>query len=426
MATEALTGGTAGTRWGDWRASGLYVRALRNPARTLVAMMVLGEAIRLMLAFTTKGNQFDLQSFRMVRDNLLGGDPLGIYHLDYDVGWQRWPYPPGFFPFVLLANGGANVTGLQFVDVLRGVISLGDLALAFITWSFLRRRGSEERALIAAALILLGPSFIVISGSHGQLDAFAWAPAIAAYCVWEDERYSARRAVYAGALIGVAIMLKSVPGLMLLALLPSARDRREVLTTCVIAGAIPVLSLVPFALGDAHGVRQLSNYHGVPGLGGISLLVQPGFANQWLHLGDINGSLHVNRLNDILLHHGGPLTGLATLGAFGLLAWRRAPASIASLVLVLTLWVFGFNFLLAYAVWGLAILLITGRLREAALLQAALLIPTAMVYGGREFSTEIPTPLVYLVYVPIMLGLLAVFCVSLFRMLSRVVRAPAA
>lgn len=398
------------------RIEGLVARAVAHPVRTLVALLVLGGLLRFALAFGTEGNAFDLESFRLVRDQLRNS-PLHVYSLDYTNVWQRWPYPPGFFGFILLVDAVARGTGLAFDDVLRALLSLFDLALAWLCWGVLRRRAGEGRALAGAALVALGPSFMVISGHHGQIDAVAWLPAVAALALWDDPRHAGRRALYAGVLIGLGIAIKTVPGLMLLALLPTVRSRREAVQLTVIAGAIPLLALVPFAIGDARGVAALSDYHGVPGLGGISLLVQPDLTRQWLQLQDLGDGLTLNRLNAILLNRGGAVTGLCVLGAFALLAWRRTPAPTAAVVLLLTVWVFGFNFLIAYAVWGLAILIVIGRLREAAALQAAMLVPTLLVYGGRGLDTPVPTWMVYGLYVPIMTGLLVVFVLVLLRLL---------
>src|SRR5207302_10782054 len=103
-----------------------------------------------------------------------------------------------------------------------------DAAIAWLVQAGLGRAGASDRTrLSACALVALGPAFALISGMHGQIDSVAILPAVLALVVWE--RGGSRRALAAGLLIGRAASIKTAPGLMVLALLPSVRSRREAL-----------------------------------------------------------------------------------------------------------------------------------------------------------------------------------------------------
>jgi len=122
-----------------------------------------------------------------------------------------------------------------------------NLGIAFVVQDFLGQRGAERSTRLAgAALVAPGPSFLVVSGYHGQFDAVAFLPAVLALTLWE--RDLPRRALWAGLLIGLGGALKTVPLLLLVALLPSVRTRREA-AVLVGAAALPVLAaLAPFAI----------------------------------------------------------------------------------------------------------------------------------------------------------------------------------
>ncbi len=106
-------------------------------------------------------------------------------------------------------------------------------------------------------------------------------PAVGALVVWRRVE-GPDRAWKAGLLIGLAASIKTVPGLVVLALLPSARGWREAVTLVVASIALPLLALAPFWAADAEAVRRMLRYNGLPGLGGLTLAVQPDLAEAWL------------------------------------------------------------------------------------------------------------------------------------------------
>jgi hypothetical protein len=176
--------------------------------------------------------------------------------------------------------------------------------------------------------------------------------------------------------------VKTIPLVMVLALLPWCRSPREALTLVTAAAAVPLALLAPYLAIDAGDVLDHLSYRGFAGLGGISLLVQPE-----LPLLPLAGNgFAPNAATELLLDAGGvlPLVALAAAAAF--LLRHRPPPLEAAILIWLVVWVFGVNFFLQYLVWGLPFLLVAGELRRVVQFQLLALPPLAIVY--LEVSAE--------------------------------------
>lgn len=379
-------------------------------SRALWALIVAGTVARIAVAFATYGHDFDMGSLALVRDQL-GADVLHVYsHVTFDLGGGieqlRWPYPPGFFAWIAVAGAIDDPLGLPFHGLVQLPAILADAAIAVLVYIFLLARGRGERAAVAGAgLVALGPSFAFVSGYHGQIDSVAILPAVAAVVLWE--LHPAGRTVAAGLLIGIGAAVKAVPLAMVLALVPSARDRREGLVVAGAAVAVPLLLLVPFLLADYDGASNVFGYSGVPGVAGLSLIVQPDLAADWL----TGAAPALSPASRWLYDLGGAPTFVA-LAAAGLFLLRyRPPAPESALLVWLVVYVFSPNLLLHYAVWGLPFLLLAGHLRAAAAIQAALVVPNVLLYALPWSSREtalIYAPIVTAVWLAAVVGLVVV------------------
>ena len=381
--------------------------------RVLFGLIALGTAIRLLFAFGTDGNEFDLASFDVVGGYLTDGDALDVYSQGTaDPPLVRWPYPPLFFPVVMLVRGIANNTPLAVGDLVRLVFIAGDALLAYLVFRLLlAREGDDRRALVGAGVVALGPSLIAVSGFHGQLDTLAWTPAVAALYVWE--RGGPRRGLWAGLLVGAAAGLKTVPIVLVAALWPSARDNRERLVATAVAAAVPAVLLLPFLAADASGVTDAVNYRGLPGFGGLSLLAQPELAVGWLAQERVGQTGLTRTLQDLNV----VLVAAATLATAGV-CWRaRTPAPRAAVMLVLAVAIAGVNFNVTYAAWIAILLVAAGMLREAIALQCWLLVPTVLAEASRSIDGGWSEGVIRWVYVPMMIGLLLAFAVGWARMM---------
>ena len=369
--------------------------------RALWAMLAAGTAARLVVAAVTDTNTEDLASFAIVRE-ALREDALHFYA---DVPDLRWPYPGGYLPAVAAYAGIASATGLDYLHLLRVGPILADAGIALVVVHLLARRGAAESTRLAAAgLVALGPVFAGVSGYQGQIDAVAILPALAAFAVWD--RGGPSRALGAGLLVGLGGSVKTVPLLMVLALAPSARSAREAATLLAAAAVVPMASLAPFLAVDAGAVWDHLTYRGFPGLGGLSLAVQPDLALFW----QSGHEYAPNAATELLVDAGGVVVALGLLATAALLARFRPEPLDAAVLVWLAVWLLGVNFFIQYLVWGLPFLLARGELRAAAAIQA--LAAPALLLLYVDASAEWA---VWAVYTLPMLALMALVAALLVR-----------
>lgn len=372
----------------------------------LWGVIALGTLIRVLLTVLTDGSEFDSESFRLASDQLrhapfqfyavLGGDAF------------RWPYPPGFLPWIATARELGDATGISFLTLISLPAIAADGAIAWLVQDFLGRRGAAPRRRLAAvALVALGPPFVVAGGYLPQIDSVAFLPAVLAVWLWDRAGPQARnRALTAGLLIGLGCAIKTMPILIVLALLPTCRDRRERVTLIVAAVAVPLLSLIPFVISTPGDLLGTFDYAGVPGAGGLSLAVQPDMAERWLT--QFHG---LNRFNEILLANRTVWT-LLTVGLVGAFVYRRrTPPALAATLLWLTFYATGTGFFFQYLVWGLPFMLMAGFVTSVGLIELAVAIPMLLFYEGPWKNGAIPV-----VYWALMVGLWVALCAWLYRL----------
>jgi uncharacterized membrane protein len=259
-----------------------------------------------------------------------------------------------------------------------------DIVLAWLVARELARRGASTGIqAIAAAVIAFGPSFVVSSGIEGQIDAVAILPAFAAVLVWERAD-SERRALIAGLLIGAGAAVKTVPILVLLALLPTAVSRREMLRVSVCALGVPALLLLPFLLADASGTFEALRYGGFPGAGGIGLVLQPGLARHYL------GDYDLSSANTALQSFGWVMTAIGVAVAAVAAFRARLPAMPASALIWLAVYATGVNWYPQYLAWGVPFLLVDGLTVPVAAAEIALLPTLLVAYRSRLPAALVP------------------------------------
>ena len=375
-----------------------------------------GAALRLYVAFKSYGERFDMDSYRIVADAILDGDLFSTYEQIRQGEISRGPYPPGYWPVVVAVRELASGS-LPFHGLIQVVPILADAGIALLVWGYLGDRGVSERTRLAGAgLVAVGPAFAYVSGYHGHFDSVAILPAVAALMVWERPAI-ARRALVAGLLIGLGAAFKTVPILMLLALLPTARSVREGATLVAAAVAVPAAMLAPFALvGGLDGLMPALRYNGVPGIGGLSLVVQPELAE-----GFIKRTFHVppSGATNALIDYGGILLAAALAVVTTLLVRRRTAPAQAAVAVWLTVYVFGAAFNFQYAVWGLPFMIMAGYLPWAALFQAVL-IPAQYLMSQAPFK-----PTAYsTAYIALMVLIWTGTLLALLELLRRVVGRP--
>lgn len=377
--------------------------------RWLWALVFLGLVGRLALAFSTTGVGFDIHSVATVGAELTGPRPLEVYDSVNEgasgiegENLLRWPYLPGFFPWAMFSTFVEHRTALPFHGLVQLPAIFCDLVLALLVQAYLGWVGAAGRTrLLAAGAVALGPIFIAISGYHGQIDSVAILPAVLALVVWEghgpglvrslpgrrlrglaDRMPSGEdpvlsRATVAGALIGLAVAIKTPPILMLFALAPLARSVREASRLIAWAVAIPLVLLLPFLIADADGVAKIVDYRGAPGLGGIGLAIQPELAEVWLTR---SGTLDFSAASQFLFDWGSRSLALILL-ALSAFVLRFQPTPLRAAVLLwLGFYAFTPNLFAQYLVWGMPFFLMAGYLRATIALQLVVIGPLVVHY----------------------------------------------
>ncbi|MGH2956312.1 MAG: glycosyltransferase 87 family protein [Solirubrobacterales bacterium] len=387
------------------------------------------------MAFALLGAGFDIESMMLVAAELSGPRPLELYSELNQESLFRYPYPPGFLAWIGPTDLIADRTPLPFHGVIQVPAILANAGLALVVQAYLGARGSGERTrLLAAGAVVLGPVFVAISGYHGQIDALAILPAVIALVVWEGRSSTVlgilrpngswgsglairldgdriQRALACGLLIGIGASIKTVPLFLLVALAPSARSWREAALLVGGALAVPLLLLTPFLIADPSGVETLRQYRGLPGLGGLSLAVQPDLAIDWI----VDGHPQLNAASEFLYEHSNSIVSLVPLGVLAFVI-RIRPSPLDSAVLLwLAIYAFAPNPVFQYLIWGIPFFLMAGHLRGTVLLQAVVLVPILIAY-----LAPMPTGIAA-VYLPIMLGVWAGFVVALFRLGRRAI-----
>jgi len=338
---------------------------------------VLAVLVRLGVALLDRHVEFDVKvMFAMNR--ALHEHGFGAY------GYVReWVYPPGLMPWVVGGVWIADHLGFDRKLVLRMPAILADAALTWLVIAALERRGADRRLVWAAgSLVAFGPMFLLVSGYQGQIDGLAILPAAVAVWSWPTMRRPTR-ALVCGALIGVGAALKTVPGFMVLALLPTARSVREGTLLVITAVAVPALALLPFLIADPGGAGRVFQYAGMPGLGGWSVFVQPSLTRSWL----MAEPFEIARLTQIA-YVCGALTSLVALGlmAARLVRLRTSPIE-AACAIWLTIFALAVGFFPQYTIWGLPFFLLAGRLRESAWV-SALLLPISVIIVMRPLGSS--------------------------------------
>jgi len=234
----------------------------------------------------------------------------------------RTIYPPGaeawFAAIYRLTGIGARYKPWQVAGLLTDGLTVALLATA------LRRRGRDSRW---AALYALCPAPVLEIVNNGHVDGLAILLSLAALTVASPpvDRPGrippSRRPVLAGALIGVAVLVKLFPALLVLAIAAAepGRRRRGLLRTAGAALAVSVAGYLPHVIA----------------VGGKVVGFLPGYLREEHYNGA--GRYLVATALRIPGAFAGPLSVLALIGATVWVWVRRPPAPLGATVLMGTL-----------------------------------------------------------------------------------------
>ncbi len=347
--------------------------------RWLVVLLVAGAAIRVLIATLLVHDSFDFETYRFLNETLRT-HPGAVFVPGI------WPYPGLYFPVVLIAGSVESFTSVDISVWVKIVPIVADLGIAWLVQSFLGMHGaSEKKRLAAAAAVVLGPSFFMISGYVGHIDSVAFLPVVFAMWAWRRWPESRHRELAAALLIGVGGALKTVPLLLVLAFLPEIRSWWRRIRFGLLAFAVPVLVLLPWFFLNFDSLKKL-NYKGYPGAGGLSLALQPSLPRAFLTGAAVTYNGAIEKLNDI----GTPILFVA-LGLLGLyLIFSRVSVERSAVLLWLTAFVFLPSFFFQYVTWGLPFFLMAGYVAHVIVAQIVLFAPQIMFEASRPLGLGKP------------------------------------
>lgn len=270
-------------------------------------------AFKLFIASTTAGTN-DVRLFAKFALEIHRVGPVGVY--GYSVGTMVYNHGPVtsllLWVFYHLEHWGAS-----FPLLIRMPACFADFVTCLLVFELTRDRLGVRRARWCGIAVALSPVLVGVSGFHGNTDPLFVCLVLAS--VWLLS--SRRRMVAAGVFMGLALCVKTVPVVVVPALLVAAykHSRRSLVLFLAGFGAVLVLLWGLPLLEHFQGVKQnVLQYAGVPyrPWGIPQLASWAGVPRAWLDWWEGPG-------------HNSIVVVSAGLGA--LLAWRR-PRDVAMAV----------------------------------------------------------------------------------------------
>jgi hypothetical protein len=357
--------------------AGLTERIERHYGVLIAALVVLGVGLRASFLGHYQGTAYD------VGNATFAAHQLSSHHLHayayFSNGGALWPYPPLWLPVSVIGLHVAHALGAGGPTGIRLPLVVVDGALIWLIQYAVRLVGGSKRAgLLASALVAFGPPFLAETVLQGQLDGAAALCVLAGGVLWLRVPQPTRW-FWAGLALGIGAGIKTVPILAVLALLPTAVDNLERVKLAIVAVAVPALAVLPFELAYTGTVHTILRYHGLPGLGGLSLLVQPHLVHQWPA-----SIAHLDLANRVLKHLAIPLV-LVGVGVATWVAFRKRMRPYPAAALIYGAFVVASpNFFLQYSLWVFVPVIAAGYLRTATIASLAWILPITMV-----FTTEL-------------------------------------
>ncbi len=318
----------AGRRWPNWPV-----------------ILLLAGVVRLLPAlWLPVGAGYDIDSFHMVTDALLGGREV------YAASLGRHPYLP-FQMYIMGAMAMLSAaTGLPFVVAIKLPAILADVAIAGLIYRLVAVRRGHEWAAYLALLYALNPVSLLVSAYHGQFEAVTLLLLVVAWALWER-----RQAGASATTLGLAILNKTWPIILLPVFFIRLDNWRARSRYALIALGIPALVVVAYLLAyNADPMTMLGRaltHRGVAGYWGPSAVLFPWAAARPA----------LQPLADALLALRNPLLFVAVLLA---LAWtQRQPALDALLTLQLAVFAVTVGFGIQWLVWPVPFALLAGQSR---------------------------------------------------------------
>lgn len=302
---------------------------------SLPVVLLIATAARLVPALLLPvGAGYDIESFRLVTDALLGGNEV------YTAVLGRHPYLP-FQMFIMAAMARlSEVSGLPYVAAIKLPAVLADVALTWLIFHSLIESGRRRSTATTFALLYaLNPVSVLVTAYHGQFESVTLLLMVTTWYFWRFGRRTTASAVA----LGLAILNKTWPVIMLPVIWLRLPDTRSRVLYLFLALGIPVaavaLYLVVFSADPQPMLRRALTHRGVPGYWGPGSILAPLGETVPLAETIFNGLSAVRN-------------GLLMVGV-GLALWwtRRQGVLEALLTVILTMLVVTVGFGIQWLVW---------------------------------------------------------------------------
>lgn len=217
------------------------------------------------------GAGYDIDSYRLVTDALLGGREV------YASSVGRHPY----LPFQMYIMGAmaylSQVTGLPYVVAIKLPAIMADVALTGLIYRSSSLSKGLTWASYLALLYALNPASILVTAYHGQFEAVTLLLLLLAWGYWHREQI-----ILSATLLGLAILNKTWPVLFLPAVWLRIQNWRDRITYPAIALGIPIIAiiayLVTFSAEPTYMLRRALTHRGVAGYWGPGAVLNPAAA----------------------------------------------------------------------------------------------------------------------------------------------------
>lgn len=306
-------------------------------------ILLIAAIVRLVPAWLLPvGAGYDIESFKMVTDALLGGREV------YTAALGRHPY----LPFQMYLMGAmaylSQGTGLPYVVAIKLPAVAADIALTGLIFRATLPAFGRVTAGYLALLYALNPVSMLVTAYHGQFEGVTLLLLTLSWWYWDQQKGKASSTA-----LGFAILNKTWPVLFLPLIIIRQRQWRARFIYTLIALGIPalfaLLYLVLFSADPAPMLRRALTHRGVPGYWGPGAALAPA-ATLWPSLQPLFDLLFMSR-NWLLL-----AAALLTLW------WtRRQPVLEAFLTMLLAIFAVTVGFGIQWLVWLVPFALLAGE-----------------------------------------------------------------
>ncbi len=247
----------------------LQVARPRLRPRGAIAIIVVAGSVAYLVPLLVFRNptglfSIDIYNYRLVASAVL--DRRDVYEINKGL-LSPHPYLPLQMYAFAAALRIADATPFTFFTLVRLPQAIAHLGTAVVIYQAVRRRGDGERAFTFALSYALCPLPLVISAYHGQFDAVSVFLAVAAWYVFAFHEQTPRAMACCGVLVGLGILDKSWPALLLPVLLYHGRGltpRAALLGGAVLVPAAGVLAYLAAFGGSFHLLRVAATGYSGP------------------------------------------------------------------------------------------------------------------------------------------------------------------